>query len=343
MQVSMQINLSDDFRDSVERVIAYERRGLDLVWLPEAYGFDSATFAGYLAAKTKSVKIGFGILPIYSRTPSLIAQTAAGLDQVTDGRAVLGLGASGPQVIEGWHGVAYDKPVGRTKEIIEICRRIWSREILVNNGIYQIPLPSDKGMGLGKPLKILSKPLRERIPIYVAALGEKNVAMAFELADGWLPIFYVPEKSDLVWGSAIKSGLKNRDVSLGRPEVVGGGLLAIGDNLEYLRDNARDTLAWYIGGMGARGKNFYFDLAVRYGYEVEAHEIQEQFLGGNKKNALAAVPEELLRDTTLIGSYSFVADRVAAYRDSGVTVFNVEPIGPKPYDSFEKFVNLVKG
>ena len=280
-------------------------------------------------------------MPIYSRTPALIAQTAAGLDEVSNGRAILGLGASGPQVIEGWHGVAYDQPVGRTKEIIRICRTVWARQPLVNDGIYQIPLPTGKGTGLGKPLKLITKPIRDRIPIFVASLGEKNVEMTFESADGWLPIFYVPEKAAEVWGKAIKAGLNRREPNLGSPEIVGGGMLAIGENVEYLRDLGRAVLALYIGGMGARGKNFYNDLAVRYGYGDQAKKIQDFYLSGEKVKAMAEVPEALLEATSLIGPKSYVAERVAAYRESGVTIMGVTPVGDDPLGSFEKFAEIV--
>ncbi len=341
MQISMQVDYSSSFLQAVDQVIAYEKRGLDIAWVAEAYGFDSPTLMGYLAAKTDRIKIGAGIMPIYSRTPALIAQTAAGLDEVSSGRAILGLGASGPQVIEGWHGVTYDHPVGRTREIIRICRKVWARQPLVNDGIYQIPLPAGRGTGLGKPLKLITKPRRDRIPIFVASLGEKNVEMTFESADGWLPIFYVPEKAAEVWGKAIKAGLNRREPELGSPEIVGGGMLAIGENVEYLRDLGRAVLALYIGGMGARGKNFYNDLAVRYGYGDHAKKIQDLYLSGEKAKAMAEVPEALLEATSLIGPKSYVAERVAAYRESGITIMGVTPVGDDPLGSFEKFAEIV--
>jgi len=341
MQISMQVNYSGSFLPAVDQIIDYEKRGLDIAWVPEAYGFDSPTLMGYLAAKTDRVKIGAGIMPIYSRTPALIAQTAAGLDEVSNGRAILGLGASGPQVIEGWHGVTYDKPIGRTREIINICRRVWLREPLKNDGIYQIPLPPDKGTGLGKPLKIITTPVRNKIPIFVASLGFKNVEMTFEEADGWLPIFYVPEKAKEVWGDAIKAGLAKRNAALGRPEIVGGGMLAVGEHLEDLRELGRGVLALYIGGMGAKGKNFYNDLAVRYGYEEQARKIQELYLSGEKTKAMAEIPEDLLEATSLIGPKSYVAERLAAHKEAGVTIMGITPVGRDPLGSFEKFAEMV--
>ncbi|MDA8080004.1 MAG: LLM class F420-dependent oxidoreductase [Actinomycetota bacterium] len=341
MQISMQVDYSGSFLKAVDQVVAYEKRGLDIAWVAEAYGFDSPTLMGYLAAKTDRVKIGAGIIPIYSRTPALIAQTAAGLDEVSQGRAILGLGASGPQVIEGWHGIAYDQPIARTREIIHICRSVWSRQLLVNDGIYQIPLPAGEGTGLGKPLKIITKPVRENIPIFVASLGYKNVEMTFATADGWLPIFYVPEKASDVWGKAIKAGLEKRDPGLGTPEIVGGGMLAIGDNVEHLRELGRGALALYIGGMGAKGKNFYNDLAVRYGYGEQANKIQDLYLSGEKVRAMAEVPDELLEATSLIGPKGYVADRLAAYKESGVTILGVTPVGDDPLGSFDTLVEIV--
>lgn len=343
MRISLQLNYAGSITESIKEIREYEKRGLDIVWVPEAYGFDSPTLMGYIASVTEKVQIASGIIPIYSRTPALIAQTIAGLDQLSGGRAVLGLGASGPQVVEGWHGVEYDKPIARTREIIEICRKVWSREILIHDGIYKIPLPHDKGTGLGKPLKLINKPLRSEIPIFVAALGAKNVEMTFSIADGWLPIFYIPEKSQQVWGSAIKAGLNSRDSSLGPPEVVAGGMLAIGEGVEGLRDLGRGQLALYIGGMGAKGRNFYFDLALNYGYGEQAESIQELYLNGDKDGAMSMVPAELLELTSLIGDIGYVRDRVASYKQSGVTVLNVTPVGPDRLASFSKLAEIVRG
>src|SRR5882762_9273101 len=194
MRIGTAINYEDEFHHAVDELVDYERAGLDIVFVPEAYSFDAVSQLGFIAAKTERVQIASGIFQLYSRTPALTAMTAAGLDYVSGGRFTLGLGASGPQVIEGWHGVPYDAPIGRTREIIEICRQVWRRERLVHAGKhYTIPLPPEQGTGLGKPLKLINHPVRERIPIMVAALGPKNVALAAELAEGWQPIFYYPE------------------------------------------------------------------------------------------------------------------------------------------------------
>ncbi|WP_406081669.1 LLM class F420-dependent oxidoreductase [Micromonospora sp. NBC_00858] len=330
MRIATPLAYATDPRSGADAVAAWEHDGLDVVWVSEAYGFDAPTVMGYLAAKTTRLQIGSAILPIYSRTPALLAQTAAGLDAISGGRAILGLGASGPQVIEGWHGLAYDRPLARTREVIRICRQVWRRETLVHDGIYRLPLPAGEGTGLGKPLKILTHPVRDRIPIYVASLGDKNVQMTAELADGWLPFLYDPESAADVWGAALASGRGKRSDDLGPLEVVAGGPLAIGPDVTGLRDLARPLIALYVGGMGAKGRNFYHDLLCRYGYAAEADRIQDLYLAGRKEEAAAAVPAELLERTSLIGPESYVRDRVQAYRDAGVTILNVTPLGSDP-------------
>jgi F420-dependent oxidoreductase-like protein len=253
--------------------------------------------------------------------------TAAGLDYVSDGRFILGLGASGPQVMEGFHGVPYDAPIARTREVIEICRQVWRRETLRYDGAhYTIPLPAEQGTGLGKALKLINKPVRERIPVLIAALGPKNVELAAEVAEGWQPIFFLPEKAQDVWGNALATGRSNRDPALGELEVFAGPTLAIGENVEPLREVVKPHLALYIGGMGAKGKNFYHTLATRYGYGAQADRIQELYLAGDKDGAAKAVPDELVRDVSLIGTPGFVKERVAAFRAAGVTTLNVVPI-----------------
>src|SRR5882757_10686947 len=315
---------------------AAERVGLDVVWVAEAYGYDAPTMMGFLAARTERVHIGSAILPLYSRTPALLAQTAAGLDHISGGRAILGLGASGPQVIEGWHAVPYDKPLARTREIIDICRRVWRREPLVNDGVYQIPLPAGQGTGLGKPLKLINHPDRTDIPIFVAALGEKNVALAAEVADGWIPTMFIPEQAADIWGGALVTGTKGRAADRGPLRVVAGGPLAIGEDVTELRERARANYALYIGGMGARDRNFYFNLACRYGFEAEANRIQDLYLEGRKEEAAALVPAALLERTSLIGPAGHVKERVAAYREAGVTILNVNPIGADPIADLEQ-------
>ncbi|MEU4514724.1 LLM class F420-dependent oxidoreductase [Nonomuraea wenchangensis] len=328
MRIGMAINYSGGFKETVAELADYEKAGLDIVFVAEAYSFDAVSQMGYIAAKTERLQIASGILPIYSRTPTLLAMTAAGLDFVSDGRFTLGIGASGPQVIEGFHGVPYTAPLARTREVIEICRQVWRRERVEHQGRhYQVPLPPGQGTGLGKALKIINHPVRPRIPIVVAAIGPKNVELAAELAEGWEPIFYVPEKAGEVWGEALAAGKAKRDPELGELDVIAQASLAIGDDVSGLLEFGRPMAALYIGGMGAKGKNFYNDLARRYGYEKEAEEIQDLYLAGKKDEAAAKVPTELLEKQSLIGSEGFVRDRVQALKESGVTTLNVAPLG----------------
>ena len=339
MKLSMGLSYAGGFRQGVEQVVEREKAGLDMVWVAEAYGNDAATLMGYLAAKTERVEIASGILPIFTRTPTLLAMTAAGLDELSDGRAVLGLGASGPQVIEGFHGVPYDRPLQRTREIIEICRMVWRRERVVHDGAaYQVPLAEGQGTGLGKPLKIITHPRRADIPIYVASLGPKNVQMTAELADGWLPIFYNPEKARDVWGEDLDAGFARRDPSLGPLQIVAGGTVGFGseDEAQKVRDSNRPMTALYVGGMGARDRNFYNDLFCRYGYEAEAKEIQDLYLDGLKDEAAAKIPDEFLKASSLFGDEGFVRDQVQAYKASGVTALSINPVGHDPLAVIEK-------
>ncbi|MFD4502888.1 LLM class F420-dependent oxidoreductase [Streptomyces sp. NPDC058457] len=326
MELSTFLDYAGDPRTAADQAAALESAGLDAVWVAEAYGFDAPTIMGYLAARTERMKIGSAILNVYSRTPALIAQTAAGLDAVSGGRAIIGLGASGPQVIEGWHGKAYDKPLGRTRETIELTRRILRREVIDHHGITDMPRPG----GLGKPLKILTKPVRPAVPLYVASLGPANVRMTAEIADGWLPTLFIPEKAQDVWGTPLAEGAARRDPALGELKIVAGGLLAIGEDAAAARDLVRPRIALYVGGMGAPGKNFYNDLAVAYGYEKEARLIQELYLSGRKKEAEAAVPDEFCELITLCGPEGYVRDRIAAFRAAGVTMLEIAPVGPDP-------------
>jgi F420-dependent oxidoreductase-like protein len=333
MKLSMPLMYAGNPRESADQVAALEKAGLDTVWVAEAYGFDSPTLMGYLAAKTETVEIGAGILNVFSRTPGALLQTAAGLDNVSGGRAVIGLGASGPQVIEGFHGLPYQRPLGRTREVIDILRRGLRRETLVHRGReFTLPLPADQGLGLGKPLKLLTKPERRSVPIWVAALGDKNVAMTAELADGWLPFLFLPEKAQEVWGAALAAGAAKRSEELAPLEISAGGMVAIGEGPETkaLLDLARPMYALYVGGMGARGKNFYNDLARQYGFEKEAEQIQELYLDGHKRDAEALVPTEWLEAGNLVGPASYVQERIAAFREAGVTNLQLTPATADP-------------
>ncbi|MGV9614495.1 LLM class F420-dependent oxidoreductase [Nocardia xishanensis] len=331
MRIGLGINYSGGFKEAAAEVADLERAGLDTVFVPEAYSFDAVSALGYLAAKTERLQLASGILQIYTRTPSLTAMTAAGLDFVSEGRFLLGLGASGPQVIEGFHGVPYDAPIGRTRELVEICRKVWRRERLEYQGKhYRIPLPEGEGTGLGKPLKLINHPVRERIPVLLAALGPKNVELAAEIAEGWQPIFFLPERAKEIWGASLDAGLAKRDPALGPLEVFAGPALAIGENVTPLLEFVKPHLALYIGGMGAKGKNFYHTLATKYGYGAEADRIQELYLAGRKEDAVKVVPDDLVRDISLVGPPGYVKERVAAFREAGVTALNVVPMAGTP-------------
>jgi F420-dependent oxidoreductase-like protein len=334
MKISMTITYSDDPLKAIAHAQAMEKAGVDQAWVAEAYSFDAVSTLGFLAASTETMELVSGILPIYSRTPTLIAMTAATLDSLSGGRFALGLGASGPQVIEGWHGVPYDRPLGRTREVIEICRKVWKRERLVHDGRnYQMPLPVDQGTGLGKPLKLINTPLREDIPIYIASIGEKNVELTAEIATGWIPVFFHPEKAHDAWGASLDAGKAKRDLALGELQIIAGGMAAITKTeaeAVAMRDFARPNAALYIGGMGAKSKNFYNTLFQRYGYEEEAEIVQDLYLSGKKDEAAAAIPDEFLAATNLVGTEDFIKDRLAAFAEAGVTSLTLHPVGEDP-------------
>jgi len=327
----MMLSYAGGFKAAAAEAVALEDAGLDILWVPEAYSFDAVSQLGYLAAVTERVQLGSAILPIYSRTPALLAMTAAGIDFVSDGRFVLGLGASGPQVIEGFHGVAYDRPLARTREIVEICRKVWRREVLTNEGIYPLPLPPAQGTGQGKALKLINHPVRAEIPVYLASLGDRNVELTAEVADGWLPMLYIPERAAGVWGAALAAGQARRSPDLGPLETVAGGMVGFVDDpseAKRVLDLARPMVALYVGGMGAKGRNFYNALVRRYGFEAEAAAVQERYLAGEKQQAAEAVPAALIEGTNLVGPEGYVCDRIAAFAEAGVTTLNVIPMAP---------------
>jgi F420-dependent oxidoreductase-like protein len=341
MKISTQLGYAGGFHETVEEVREFEKAGLDTVWVAEAYGFDAVSLMGYLAATTERVEIASGILPIFTRTPALLAMTAAGVDALSGGRAMLGLGASGPQVIEGFHGVPYDAPLTRTREIIEICRRIWKRERLEYAGKkYQMPLPKGQGTGLGKPLKMITHPVRDDIPISIAALTPKSVEMTAEIADGWLPILFHPTKSRERWGAALAAGSAKREPSRAPLRIFAGGAVAFGERIEDLRNRARPMMALYVGGMGARGKNFYNELFASYGYEKEAAEIQDLYLSGKKREAEAAIPGSFLDETSLVGPEGYVRDRLVELKEAGVNNLNVSFAGQTISDRVRTLAQL---
>lgn len=326
MRIGVMLDYSGGFHEAADRVVALEKAGIDVAVVAEAYSYDAVSQLGYLAAKTTTVELASGVFPIYTRTPSLLAMTAAGLDFVSEGRFRLGIGTSGPQVIEGFHGVPFDAPLGRTREVVDICRQVWRRDRVTYTGKhYQVPLPPERGTGLGKALHIINHPVRERVPISIAALGPKNVELTAEISEGWQPVFFYPEKAQSVWGEALEAGRAKRDPSLGPLDVMVGTSLAIGDDVEDRLAWVKPQLGLYIGGMGAKGRNFYHNLATRYGFGEVANRIQELYLSGRKTEAIAAVPDELVRQISLIGPRGFVAERVAAFAEAGVTTLLATP------------------
>lgn len=341
MRLGIFASYSSDFRRTAEEIVEYDRLGLDVAAVAEAYSFDAVSQLGYLAALTRSIRLQSGILGIYSRTPTLTAMTAAGLDFVSNGRFELGLGASGPQVVEGFHGLPYSAPLGRSREVVDICRAVWRRERVEHQGRhYRIPLPADQGTGLGKPLKLINKPLRERIPISLAAIGPKNVALAAEIAEGWSPIFFAPERAHLVWGQALEEGKSLRKPDLGELDVIVTVAFALGDGAEAHLAAVKPQLALYIGGMGARGKNFYHNLACRYGYQEAAEEIQDHYLAGRREQAVDAVPDELAREVSLVGTEDEVREQLGAFVAAGVTTLLLNPLAEKHIERFEQVGKL---
>ena len=331
MKLGMIMDYAGGFEASVEQLVDYENAGLELVAIAEAYSFDAVSQLGYVAARARKVELMSGILQIYSRTPALLAMTAAGLDFVSGGRFTLGLGASGPQVVEGFHGIPYDAPIGRTREVVEICRQVWRREPLVHDGkYYQVPPPADRGTGLGKPLKLINHPVRSTIPVSIAALGHKNVALVAEVAEGWQPLFFHATKMQAAWGEALETGLSRRDPDLGPLDIQLQVSFALGEPDPAAVAAVRNQLALYIGGMGARGKNFYNELACRYGYESEAKEIQDLYLDGKKADAAAAVPDDLVSAVSLLGTDEDVSRQLKEFADAGVTTLLLNPVAATP-------------
>jgi F420-dependent oxidoreductase-like protein len=335
MQLCTPLTFDGDPVQLAAQVRDLEAAGVDLVLIPEIYGFDQVSVLGFIAASTQRIGLMTGIVNVYSRSPALIAQTAATIDALSGGRFTLGLGTSGAQVIEGWHGVPFTKPLGRTRDAIDICRKVWSGDKVVHDGpAVTLPLPPGQGTGLGKPLKFMSRPLRRDIPIVIASIGPTNVQMTAEIADGWQPIHFVPDRVERVWGDALRAGAAKRSPELAPMEIFGDAQLAIGEGAEVAeaREAARNTIGFYVGGMGAKSKNYYNDLFRRYGWEEEAERIQDLFLSGKRAEAMAAVPDEYLDTANLIGTESHIKERLAVYAGVGVTHLLVTPIGTKPLD-----------
>jgi F420-dependent oxidoreductase-like protein len=315
-----------------------DRLGYDSIWAAEAYGSDAATVLAWLATKTKNAKIASGIFQMPARTPAMTAMTAATLDNISGGRFVLGLGISGPQVVEGWHGQPFDKPIQRSREYVAIVRKALARETLTYDGeFYKLPRPG----GPGKALKLIIKPVQERIPIYLAAIGPKNTALAAEIADGWLPTLFAPDHFD-VFRPSLEEGAAKAGRTVDELDITPQVSLAIYDDVEHARNFMRPYLALYIGGMGSREKNFYTKLVTRYGYGDAAREVQDLYLSGKQAEAMAAIPSELIDQISLCGPRDVVKERLEHYRDAGVGTLLVTPAASTQEDRLRMMRELAE-
>ena len=307
--------------DQLNMVQEAERLGYDSVWTAEAYGSDAATILGWLAGQTSRIRLGSAIFQMPARSAAMTAMTAATIDQLSGGRMILGIGTSGPQVAEGWHGQRFAKQLQRTRDYVAVLRLALARERVEYRGeTIELPLPD----GPGKPLKLMISPVQERIPIYLAAIGPKNTALAGEIADGWIPIFLSPEHMSEV-RAPLEEGAARSGRSLADFDIAVTVNTYVSDDREGARDRMRPFLALYIGGMGSREQNFYNQLVQRYGFEDAAREVQNLYLEGKKQEAAAALPDELIDMITLCGPKDHVRDRLAAFREAGVGTLTIGP------------------
>ncbi len=315
--------IADDFTLISEA----EDLGFDSVWTAEAYGSDALTPLAWIAARTERIKVGSAVFQIPARTPAMTAMSAVTLDVMSDGRFILGLGVSGPQVVEGWHGRPFGKPLTVTREYIAILRRMFARDepVSFDGTCYTLPYGGPDATGLGKPLKIMLPPRNPNLPIYLAAIGPRNVRLAAEIADGWLPVFFSPERTAATYRPLLEEGFERsgEDGKAARFAVAPTVAALVTDDLDAGRLQMKPQLALYIGGMGAKGRNFYNDLARRYGYEEEAERIQDLYLSGDKMGAIMAVPDELVDEVCLVGPADRVTDRLDAWKEAGVTTLIV--------------------
>jgi len=345
MKLCTMLMFDGDPERFTSKILDLEAAGVDMVLIPEIYGFDQISTLGYVAAKTERIELMTGIVNVYSRSPALIASTAVTLDALSGGRFTLGIGSSGAQVVEGWHGVPFAKPLGRTRDVVEICRKVWSGDKVTHDGsAISLPLSADEGTGLGKPLKFMNRVARTDIPIVIASIGPSNVEMTAEIADGWQPIHFVPDRFDRVWGDALEAGRTKRPAELGALSIFGDAQLAIGEGADVAaaREAARNHVGFYVGGMGAKSKNYYNDLFRRYGWEDEAERIQDLFLSGHRAEAMAAVPDEYVDSANLIGTESHIRERIGVYADVGVTHLTVNATGPNSLDDLAALKSWVE-
>lgn len=311
----------------MDLILEADKLGYHSVWTSEAYGSDAITPLAWIGALTKNIHLGTAIMQMPARTPAMTAMTAMTLDQLSEGRMLLGLGLSGPQVVEGWHGTSYGKPLGKTREYVDIMRKIFAREApLTHEGKhYRIPYEGDDATGLGKPLKSILHG-RDDLPIYIASIGPKNVQLTAEIADGWLPIFFSPERYPEYFQEHVEAGFAKADngKSIADFDIAPSVYVVMDDDIEMARNQVRPIIALYVGGMGAKNKNFYNDLAVRYGFEEAAETIQDLYLEGNKAEAMMAVPNELIDAVALVGSRERIQDRLQLWQESDVTTLNIQ-------------------
>jgi F420-dependent oxidoreductase-like protein len=324
--------------EQLAAVQAAEQLGYDSVWTAEAYGSDAATILAWLAGQTTKIKLGSAVFQIPGRSAAMTAMTAATIDQLSGGRMILGLGTSGPQVSEGWHGQRFGKQLQRTREYFDVVRMALRRERLVYQGeTLQLPLPD----GPGKALKLTIAPVQERIPIYLAAIGPRNTALAGEIADGWLPTFFSPEHVGM-FRARLDEGAARAGRTLDGFEIAPQVSVHISNDLETARNFMRPALALYVGGMGSRKQNFYNALVCEYGFEKAAAEVQDLYLEGKREQAMAAIPDALIDLVSLVGPREMVAERLAAYRDAGVGTLLVSPLGHTREQQFEQLRTLAE-
>ncbi len=345
MKLAINIGYSGaQMRLPLELVLDVERMGYDSVWTAEAYGSDAVTPLAYLAAKTTKIKLGTGIMQMPGRTPAMCAMTMSTLDALSGGRALVGLGLSGPQVVEGWHGVPYGKPAARTREYVEILRKIWARDepVAYDGTEYQLPYQGRGASGLGKPLKSILH--GRQLPVYLATMGPINIRNTAELADGWLPIWFSPKQMHL-FQPALDAGFKRagNGKSMKDFDIAAGCTVAVGDDVKALLAAMKPNLALYMGGMGAKDKNFHNEMAVKYGYVAAAARIQELYLAGRKQEATDAVPDELCDEMSLVGPESRIRERFRAWEDAGVSTMLVQANHPRALELMAEITGANKG
>jgi F420-dependent oxidoreductase-like protein len=342
MRIGMSLDHMAHPRASLELVSNAEAAGADEAWIPETWGFDAPSLMGAIAVRTERISIG-AVLPVYSRSPALIAQTIAGADALSGGRAIAGLGTSGPQVVEGWHGVPFARPLGELREVITACRKAWQRGVLEVDGPRPIPLPPGEGTGLGKPLRMITRPERESVPIVVAALAPGGVRLAAELADAWWPLFATPEAIRGPWADALRRGAERRDTALGPMGIIASAVCWVGDGegADAARAAARREIAFYVGSMGSRERNFYRDAVSAIGFADEASAISDAALAGRPRDAEALVPDAMVEALAIIGDRAAVADRLAGLADAGVTTLVLTAGTPDPLRALESLRPLL--